>query len=180
MSSSRLDVLKRTSAGRALRAEWEARLTAVVGMPRDSWRFLDIAATDQLRERCEAAFPARRSPDEAVPGRDFAELQIELGLAAKVDKPLVPSSAHGVFVLFLDSDKIGALSLPARTLNQYWKPVLRVERDGFVIVDDALLGKLVVQVIARTAGRFEMLDMAAWGETWVSTINQFVDAAASS
>jgi hypothetical protein len=176
MASSRLDFLKRKNSGRALRAEWEGKLTKMAGMPRGSWQFLDLDATDRVRQKSELTFPARPTLARAAPSGDFIEVQIELALATQAEKPLVPSSAAALFVLLRDSDKLGALSLTARVLNQYWKALLHVERDGFVVTGDAPLGQLVLQIISDTDAGREMLDLAAWGETWVATIKQFVGA----
>ena len=57
---------------------------------------------------------------------------------------------------------MGAVRIPAESLNEQWRPLLTMEPDGFVVVDGNAENMVVVEILD------EDVNIAVWGEAWRS------------
>ncbi len=171
MVSKRLGFLIRRNAGRLLRREWESILFSDLGLPSAQCRFLELEESDAVRERTEARFsPRGELRRQAQAANDFKEKQFKID-QLDTAQPLLPGDSDSVYVLFLDSDRVGVLLASVAVINQFWGGLVKFQEDGFVIVDTRLAHKLVLQVL-DSEGQGRLLDIAVWGRSWVESLDR--------
>jgi hypothetical protein len=167
--SSRLELLRRKNAGRKLREEWEKVLFCDIGLPSDQCRLVDLEDSCDVILQSKSKFMPREdlknTKDEQI--RKFMERLLPIEEIASA--ALVIGAEGRVFVIFLDSDKVGVLELPAPLFNEHWQDLINFQPDGFSVVDSAFRHKLVIQVLSAERG--DLVDIAAWGPEWVEAVS---------
>lgn len=165
--NSRLDLLKRKSAGQRLVPELREKLASALGILPTSVDFLSLEESDVVRERASHAFPPRNEIEGRSGSYPFLSRRIR---NAKPSRPLLPESEREVLLILPEADTVGVLRLPLAVMNAKWSTLLNAKPDGFILVDAAFANKAVLQSEKDETSGDVVLDFAAWGTAWCGAI----------
>ena len=168
MASNRLELLKRKNAGLGGKQKLEQKLFREHSFPTEHCRFLDLEESDVVMESGKTRFASRHREAEqeakgCVPFVLERQLSIEKLQAAT---PPIPVNSADIYVVFLDSDKTGALAMSARVFCRHWIDLVEIDPDGFSVLEQGSRNKLVIQVLVGEGTEGDMLDIGVWGNEW--------------
>jgi len=166
MERSRIDLLKREQAGRVARQQLKRRFAQVAGIREGKWQLLGLEESDKIREASRSQFVPRHKETQESPEKIplAAERQFPLELLSELSPP-AGGGRCAVYVIFLDADVVGVLSMSLELFRGCWKALVALDHDGFVVVDAEFRNKLALQVIEGDTSRAS-LDIGAWGAKW--------------